>query len=83
MIKRMLILLVLISMNPIYAQDPVFTQFYAAPTILNPAFVGSTGNTRIGVGYRDQWIKNASKLSTLGKPASITAMCIPSPVKLF
>ena len=54
----------ILSLHGLHAQDPVFTQFYAAPTIMNPAFVGSTGNTRLGVGYRDQWIKNASKLST-------------------
>ena len=37
------------------AQDPQFSQFYAAPLYLNPAFAGSTGGARIGANYRNQW----------------------------
>jgi type IX secretion system PorP/SprF family membrane protein len=37
------------------AQDPQFSQFYAAPLYLNPAFAGSTNQTRIGMNYRNQW----------------------------
>jgi len=37
------------------AQDPQFTQFYAAPLYLNPAFTGSTGEGRIIANYRNQW----------------------------
>ena len=37
------------------AQDPQFTQFYAAPVYLNPAFTGLTDNHRIAVNYRNQW----------------------------
>jgi type IX secretion system PorP/SprF family membrane protein len=37
------------------AQDPQFSQFYAAPLFLNPAFAGSTELTRIGANYRNQW----------------------------
>ncbi len=38
------------------AQDPEFTQFYAAPIYTNPAFAG-TGNCggRIVLNYRNQW----------------------------
>ena len=36
-------------------QDPQFSQFYAAPLYLNPAFAGSTQMTRIGLNYRNQW----------------------------
>lgn len=38
-----------------WAQDPQFSQFYAAPLYLNPAFAGSTGQTRFGINYRNQW----------------------------
>lgn len=37
------------------AQDPQFSQFYAAPLYLNPAFAGSTNQARIGINYRNQW----------------------------
>jgi type IX secretion system PorP/SprF family membrane protein len=37
------------------AQDPQFSQFYAAPLYLNPAFAGSSGLTRVGINFRNQW----------------------------
>lgn len=37
------------------AQDAHFTQFYAAPTLLNPAFVGTSVQSRFGMNYRNQW----------------------------
>ncbi len=37
------------------AQDPQFSQFYAAPLYMNPAFAGSTQLTRVGLNYRNQW----------------------------
>ena len=37
------------------AQDPVFSQFYASPTLLNPAFTGSVGAPRINLQSRFQW----------------------------
>jgi type IX secretion system PorP/SprF family membrane protein len=37
------------------AQDPQFSQFYAAPLYLNPAFAGSSELTRVGINYRNQW----------------------------
>jgi hypothetical protein len=41
--------------GPLQAQDPVFTQFYAAPVQLNPALTGSTLAPRIALNYRNQW----------------------------
>ncbi|MCK5704183.1 MAG: PorP/SprF family type IX secretion system membrane protein, partial [Cyclobacteriaceae bacterium] len=37
------------------AQDPQFSQFYAAPLYLNPAFAGSSELARVGINYRNQW----------------------------
>lgn len=37
------------------AQDPQFSQFYAAPLYLNPAFAGSAESARVGINYRNQW----------------------------
>ncbi|MFO0323219.1 MAG: type IX secretion system membrane protein PorP/SprF [Bacteroidota bacterium] len=36
-------------------QDPQFTQFYAAPMYLNPAFTGVTYEHRFIANYRNQW----------------------------
>lgn len=38
-----------------YSQDPEFTQFYANPLFLNPAFAGSATCPRVSLNYRNQW----------------------------
>ena len=38
-----------------FAQDIQYSQYYANPMYLNPAFTGSTGLTRVGVNFRNQW----------------------------
>lgn len=40
---------------PALAQDPQFTQFYAAPLYQNPAFAGSAHRGRAILNYRNQW----------------------------
>jgi type IX secretion system PorP/SprF family membrane protein len=40
---------------PAWAQDPQFTQFYAAPLYQNPAFAGSAHRGRAILNYRNQW----------------------------
>ncbi len=37
------------------AQDPQFSQYYAAPLYLNPAFAGTGANHRFIANYRNQW----------------------------
>lgn len=37
------------------AQDPHFSQFYANPLYLNPAFAGTTLCPRVILNFRDQW----------------------------
>ncbi len=37
------------------AQDPQFTQFYANPLYLNPAFAGTARCPRVVLNYRNQW----------------------------
>ncbi len=41
--------------NSLLAQDPEFTQFYANPLYLNPAFAGTAKCPRICLNYRNQW----------------------------
>lgn len=38
-----------------WAQDPIFSQFYAMPLQINPAFAGGAGAPRAGLAYRNQW----------------------------
>jgi type IX secretion system PorP/SprF family membrane protein len=39
-----------------FAQDPHFSQFFASPLTLNPAFTGKfDGEWRLAVNHRDQW----------------------------
>ena len=47
--------LMLATEGAVTAQDPQFSQFYAAPLYLNPALAGSTGQARAGINYRNQW----------------------------
>jgi type IX secretion system PorP/SprF family membrane protein len=48
-------LLILLAEGSVTAQDPQFSQFYAAPLYLNPALAGSTNQARAGINYRNQW----------------------------
>ena len=38
-----------------FAQDPEFSQYYAAPLYLNPAFAGTSTDHRFIANYRNQW----------------------------
>ena len=54
-VLSMTLFLHLISTTDLKAQDPQYSQFYAAPLSLNPAFAGNTQMTRFGLNYRNQW----------------------------
>lgn len=49
-----LLLFLMLNTNGV-AQDPIFTQFYANPLYLNPAFAGSARCPRVNLNYRNQW----------------------------
>jgi type IX secretion system PorP/SprF family membrane protein len=38
-----------------WGQDVQYSQYYANPIYLNPAMVGSTGMSRVGFNFRNQW----------------------------
>jgi type IX secretion system PorP/SprF family membrane protein len=55
-LKRIVTMVVLLSATlSSRAQDPTFTQFYANPLYLNPAFAGSHGCPRFALNYRNEW----------------------------
>ena len=54
--KRVLtIILICIVSLATYGQDPQFSQYYAAPLYLNPAFAGTSAGHRFIANYRNQW----------------------------
>ena len=55
-LKKILVLTLLcLTAQTAQSQDPQFTQFYANPIYLNPAFAGSHGCPRFAVNYRNEW----------------------------
>src|SRR6188768_2919012 len=56
MMRNFLVLILLVFSGLIKAQDPHFSQFFASPLTLNPAFTGKfDGQWRLAVNHRDQW----------------------------
>jgi len=48
-------LAIAMSFTNLMAQDPQFSQFYANPLYLNPAFAGTNICGRLSMNFRDQW----------------------------
>ncbi|GAB3688935.1 type IX secretion system membrane protein PorP/SprF [Spirosoma flavus] len=63
--KYVLTILMLSLSRLVFAQDPQFTQFYAAPLYLNPAFAGSALAPRITANYRNQWPAITNYVTTM------------------
>ena len=56
--KKLILLflfLATIQSDVVLAQDPEFSQFYANPIHLNPAFAGAARCLRLALNYRNQW----------------------------
>lgn len=53
--RKVFVILLWMMTSVAFGQDTQFTQFYAAPTYLNPAFVGTSIQHRISANYRKQW----------------------------
>jgi type IX secretion system PorP/SprF family membrane protein len=47
-------LLILLQVN-VWSQDQQYTQFYANPAYVNPAFAGASVQSRLSTQYRNQW----------------------------
>ncbi len=55
MMKKGIYIFCLMVTGMVGAQDPEFSQYYAAPLYLNPAFTGTTMDHRFMANYRNQW----------------------------
>jgi len=76
---QLLILLLLIN-YAIKAQDPHFSQFFASPLTLNPAYTGKfDGTFRVAGNYRNQWptINNAFTTATASVDMPILSSRLP------
>jgi type IX secretion system PorP/SprF family membrane protein len=65
---------------PVKAQDPHFSQFFASPLTLNPAYTGKfDGNFRVAGNYRNQWptINNAFTSFTTSLDLPILSGILP------
>ena len=54
-VKVLVVMLAILMFSEVKAQDPVFSQFYAAPLQINPAFTGNTYTPNIALNARNQW----------------------------
>ncbi|MCC7232368.1 MAG: type IX secretion system membrane protein PorP/SprF [Bacteroidia bacterium] len=54
-LRRLMLIVLLAASSDAFCQDPEFTQFYANPLYLNPAFAGTARCPRVSINYRDQW----------------------------
>src|SRR5688572_23622691 len=48
---------IIFAFGEVYAQDPQYSQFYAASLYLNPAFTGLGSCNKLSLSYRNQWGK--------------------------
>lgn len=53
--KASMLWALLFTTNALFAQDPVFSQFFASPLQLNPALTGTSDAPTIHLNYRNQW----------------------------
>jgi type IX secretion system PorP/SprF family membrane protein len=60
----LLIFLIFLFPGFIFGQDPEFSQFFANPLHLNPAFAGTSDLPRTTINYRNQWPNNGSTYKT-------------------
>ena len=54
----------MISSFSLMGQDPEFSQFYANPLYLNPAFTGTSALSRVAINYRNQWPNHGNTFVT-------------------
>lgn len=77
-LKRLIYIVTIFSLciTELNAQDVSFSQFYANPLYLNPAFAGSVSVPRIALQYRNQWhaFNNAYSTYSLAYDTPVKAL---------
>lgn len=63
-VRTILIFALLITANELFAQNPVFSQYYSSGLYLNPALAGLEKDTYFGMNYRSQWSNLSLPYST-------------------
>lgn len=53
--NTLIVLLFVLLAGVVKGQDPIYSQYFAAPLQLNPAFTGNTVSPHIALNYRNQW----------------------------
>ena len=63
---KLKLLLFIIVLQPVlaFSQDPEYSQFFANPMHLNPAFAGTTELPRAVISYRNQWPAKGNSYTT-------------------
>lgn len=63
MSKKLAVLaFILFASIKVFTQDAQYSQFYAYPVFMNPAFAGShSGTYRVGAAYRSQWAQTLER----------------------
>ena len=64
MSRRLIVLFIFIFPKILFGQDPGFSQFFANPLYLNPAFTGTTELPRAVINYRNQWPQKGATFTT-------------------
>lgn len=64
MVCRILVAFLLLFPTLLFGQDPGFSQFFANPLYLNPAFAGTSELSRTVVNYRNQWPQKGATYTT-------------------
>ena len=72
--KCFVFFLTLLICGAVIAQDPHFSQFFASPLTLNPAFTGKfDGSWRLAANHRDQWPSIPKASETPDRPTPKTS----------
>ena len=58
------IIFLFVFAQTVFAQDPIFTQFYIVPEKISPAFTGITNTWTAGIMHRRQWPDGNRKIDT-------------------
>ncbi|MGK7396310.1 MAG: PorP/SprF family type IX secretion system membrane protein [Candidatus Cyclobacteriaceae bacterium M3_2C_046] len=63
--RKILLIIFIVSFSfSVFGQDPHYSQYYAAPLYLNPAFAGTSEGHRFVINHRNQWPSIPQAFST-------------------